>query len=112
MSDENVLELISTVTDLNDLHEYLQEDRLDEALALIIKIIMKPDVKGASLPTLIVQLQAYSAQFQIQATVYTTFKKDRAGTLNNDKKNVYYAMYDALDKLVAALKYSTRVQGL
>jgi hypothetical protein len=48
----------------------------------------------------------------VLAVTYTTIKKDRAGTLNNNKKNIYYAMYDALDKLVAALKYSARVQGL
>lgn len=112
MSDDSVLELVSTVTEFNDLHEYLQDDGLDEALALVVKLVMKPDVVGAALPSLIVKLQAYSARFQILAVTYTTIKKDRAGTVNNNKKNIYYAVYDALDKLVAALKYSTRVQGL
>jgi hypothetical protein len=112
MSEDNTLELISTVTEFNDLHDYLMDEGLDEALALVVKLVMKPDVTGFALPALIVKLQAYSARFQVLAVTYTTIKKDRAGTLNNNKKNIYYAMYDALDKLVAALKYSARVQGL
>jgi hypothetical protein len=112
MSEDNTLELISQVTEFNDLHDYLMDEGLDEALALVVKLVMKPDVTGFALPALIVKLQAYSARFQVLAVTYTTIKKDRAGTLNNNKKNIYYAMYDALDKLVAALKYSARVQGL
>jgi hypothetical protein len=112
MSEDNTLELISTVTEFNDLHEYLMDEGLDEALALVVKLVMKPDVTGFALPALIVKLQAYSARFQVLAVTYSTIKKDRAGTLNNNKKNIYYSMYEALDKLVAALKYSARVQGL
>jgi hypothetical protein len=108
MEKESVLELISEVTEFNDLHDLLQDDVLDEALALVVKLIMKPDVKPATAPLLIVQLQALSAKYQILAMYYTNIEKGRSGTMEYKKKNLYYTMTDTLDKLVAALKYTAK----
>lgn len=106
------LELISQVTELNDIHELMSDEDLDEALANVVKIIMRPDIPPAKAMILIVQLQAMSAKFQMLASYYTSVNPGRSGTVNNKKKNVYYSISDALDKLVSALKYTVRTSGL
>jgi hypothetical protein len=112
MSDSSVLELVSQVTEFNDLHEQLQDENLDEAMAIIVKLMSKPDVPAAKAYLLIVQLQAYAAKFAMLATYYSSIDKGRVGTEQNKKKNVYYTAADSIDKLVAALKYTVRSSGL
>lgn len=107
MSD-STLELISQITEFNDLHEYLQDEQLDKALAIVVKLIMNPDVPSAKAPMLIIELQAISAKLAILASYYTTVARDKTGTLNNNKKNLYYSCKEAIDRLVDALKYSAR----
>jgi hypothetical protein len=113
MSEQfTILELVSQVTEFNDVHELVQDENLDEALAIVIKLIMRPDVPPAKAMLMIVQLQALSAKFQILAMHYTSIDPGKSGTINNKKKNVYYTMSDAIDKLVSALKYTVRTNGL
>jgi hypothetical protein len=105
---DNTLELISKITELNDLSEYMSDKELDTALHLVLKLVMSPNVPSSKAPALIVQLQALAAKFAILATTYATILKDKAGTVNNNKKNVYYTMSSALDRVVDALKYSAK----
>lgn len=107
---ENILEILSEITEFNDLSDFMNDEELDQALAHVIKLIAKPDVPSNVAPRLIVQLQAFSAKFAILATVYTTIQKDKAGTPNNMKKNIYYTLNTAVDRLVDALKYAARNQ--
>lgn len=106
---DNPLILINNVDEFMELHAFMQDEQLDEALHFVLKLMMQPDVPPAKAQALIVKLQAYSAKFAVMATVYSTIKKDRAGTENNNKKNIYYTMADSLDKLVQALKYSFKI---
>jgi hypothetical protein len=103
--DKSTLELVSEITEFNDISEQLQDQRLDEALALVVKLVAKPDIPVAKVPTLLVTLQALSAEMAIKANYYTNFEKGSSGTLPNKKKNVYYTMSSSLDRLVDALKY-------
>ena len=105
---ESTLEFISQVTEFNDLHEFMADPELDEALALIVKIMMKPDSPSVQAVALIGKLQAMSAKFAILATYYTTIAKGPSGSVNNTKKNVYYTMKESIDKIVDALKYLAR----
>lgn len=105
---ESTLEFISQVTEFNDLHEYMNDPELDEALALIVKIMMKPDIPSVQAVALIGKLQAMSAKFAVLATYYTTIAKGPSGSVNNTKKNVYYTMKESIDKIVDALKYLAR----
>lgn len=108
MSD-SPLELISKITEFNDLHEYMKDEQLDKALAMIVKLLMNPDVPSAKAPMLIIELQALSAKFAILASYYTTIAKDKTGTPNNNKKNIYYTANETVNRLVDALKYSARM---
>ena len=111
MSEKNTLELISTITEFNDLHNFMQDEQLDKALAIVVKLLMNPDVPAAKAPLLIIELQAMSTKFAIMASIYSTIAKDKAGTENNNKKNVYYSAKESIDKLVDALKYVVRYNG-
>ena len=105
MMENNIFESISEVSEFNQLSKYMQDPDLDEALALVIKLIVKPDVPAAKAPELIVRLQAMSAKFSMQKRYYMTFEK---GTEASLKKNTYASASDAIDKLVAALKYCVK----
>ena len=96
------IELISKITEFNDMSEYMNDPDLDTALEMIIKLITKPDIPSTKAPVLIVQLQAISAKFAMQARFYTSLSKD------SNRKNIYYTAADTVDKLVDALKYSAR----
>ena len=109
--EKNSLEVISTITEFNDLHEFMQDEQLDRAMSAIINIIAKPDVPAAKAYILIAELQAISAKFGILASYYSTIAKDKAGTVNNNKKNIYYSVKESIDKLVDALKYVVRYNG-
>lgn len=108
MSDENPLAIASEIQEFNDLSEFMGDAHVDRVLELVVKLLMKPDVTPAAAPKLIVELQALSTKFAVQAVIYATIHRDKAGTPNNHKKNVYYSTKEALDKLVDALKYSAR----
>lgn len=104
----NTIDYINQISEFSDIHEFMNDAELDEALALIVKIMQKPDVPPMQAVPLIAKLQAMSAKFAILATYYTTIMKGPTGSQNNMKKNVYYTTKEALDKLVEALKYSAR----
>lgn len=108
MTDETVLELISKITEFNDMSEFMSDRDLDEAMARVIQIIAKPDIPVSYATRLIVELQAMSAKFAMLAAYYATIAKDRAGTVNNNKKNIYYSTKEAIDKLVDSLKYAAK----
>ncbi len=110
-TEKNSLELISDITEFNDLHEFMQDEQLDKALAIVVNLLMNPDVPAAKAPNLIIELQAMSTKFSMLAAVYSTIAKDKAGTANNNKKNVYYSAKESIDKLVDALKYVVRYNG-
>ena len=105
---ESTLDYINQVTEFNDIHEFMQDADLVEAMAIIVKIMMKPDIPSVQAVALIGKLQAMSAKFGMLATYYTTIAKGPSGSINNTKKNVYYTMKDSLDKLVDSLKYLAR----
>ena len=104
MSDEKtVFEYISTVTEINDVSEIMQDQKLDEALDLIIKLTLKPDVPAAVIGRTVVQVRALAALFKLQAKHYMLFEKEE-----RDKKNLYFTVAEELTGLADALKYLAR----
>jgi hypothetical protein len=100
-----MIDIISEITEFNDMKEFMGDPDLDYALDLIIKLITKPDVPSSKAPDLIIKMQALSAKFAMLSRFYTTFEK---GGENAKKKNVYYTAEEAINRLVDALKYSAR----
>ena len=91
------------VNGLTDIADYMQDNELTEALTMIAKLIIKPDIPIHIATVEIVRLQAIAAKLSLKATWLTNVdKSDKA------KKNIYYTAAEAVNDLVSALKYITR----
>jgi hypothetical protein len=100
---ENTVDILNSITQFNDISEYMQDEELTKVLVVVTKLIANPDVPPAKATLLITQLQAYSSKFAMLAAWYSHVKKD-----DRAKKNMYYTAREAVDKLVDALKYNVR----
>jgi hypothetical protein len=97
---ETTIEAINWVQEIAD---YMDDDDLSDALAVVAKLIIKPDIPLQVATIEIVRLQAIASKMQFKATWLTNVEKgDRA------KKNIYYTAAEAINNLVAALKYIIR----
>jgi hypothetical protein len=94
---------IDQINGLSEIAEYMNDEELTEALVVLAKLILKPDIPIQVATVEIIRLQAIAAKMSLKATWMANVDKgDRA------KKNIYYTAADAIDKLVSALKYITR----
>lgn len=98
------LELVNEVAEFSDISEIMNDDQLTDALGIIVKLMMNPDVPPQKAVGLIVQLEAYAAKFKMLASYYTNVKKD-----DRAKKNLYYSANEAVQRLVDSLKYSAKL---
>lgn len=98
------LELVNEVAEFTDISEIMDDDQLTDALGIIVKLMMNPDVPAQRAVNLIVQLEAYAAKFKMLASYYTNVKKD-----DRAKKNLYYSANEAVQRLVDSLKYSAKL---
>ena len=105
---DNSLEIIEIIEEFNDLHEFMQDEQLDKALNLVVRLMMKPNVPSSRAPALIVELQALSTKFAILAAQYATIASGPARSPQAHKKNLYFSIKEALNKLVDALKFSAK----
>ena len=104
---DNPLELVSEITQMNDIHDFMNDEDVDRAMHLVIKLTMeKGKVPPEKAPSIIVELQALATKFAILATYYATIGK--AGSPESHKKNLYFTLKDSLSKLSDALKYAAR----
>jgi hypothetical protein len=98
------LELINEVAEFTEISEIMDDKELTDALGIIVKLMMSPDVPAQKAVGLIVQLEAYAAKFKMLASYYTNVKKDERA-----KKNLYYSANEAVQRLVDSLKYSAKL---
>lgn len=101
--ERSVSELVSDITEFNDMKEILQDKDVDEAMDIVIKLIAKPNVPPGTAAALVVQVQALSAKFALLAKYYMIYKKD--GEEAKNKKNTFMTLTAELEKLANALKY-------
>lgn len=108
LNEKTVLELISEVDEFLEMHKEFNDGDLDIALSKIVRIIMNPDINPAVATTAIIHLQGLSSKFYIQASYMKNVSKPKPGTQEYQKKNMFYAMNEALNQLINALKYAVR----
>ena len=108
MSDDSILELVSKVDEFMELHNIFNDEDLDSALSTVVKLISKPDIPPQAALVLITKLQAIAVKFHIQASYYKNVLKPKINSIEYQKKNMYFTMHEALNDLVAALKYNIR----
>jgi len=98
--EKTTLEMING---LSEISEYMEDEDLTTALTMIAKLIIKPDIPIQVATLEIVRLQAIAAKLSLRATWMANVDK-----ANRAKKNIYYTAAEAVNDLVAALKYITR----
>lgn len=107
---ENKLQLISKITEFNDIHEFMEDEQLDKAMELVVKLIMtEGKIPAEKAVPLIIELQSLSTKFALASAQYATFDAGAARSKNAHKKNVYYSTKEAINKLVDALKFSVKL---
>jgi hypothetical protein len=98
------IELVNEVAEFADISEIMDDKELTDALGIIVKLMLNPDVPAQKAVGLIVQLEAYAAKFAMLASYYTNVKKD-----DRAKKNLYFSARDAVQRLCDSLKYSAKL---
>ena len=98
------IDLVNEVAEFTDISEIMNDEQRTDALGVIVKLMMNPDVPPQKAVGLIVQLEAYAAKFKMLASYYTNVKKD-----DRAKKNLYYSANEAVQRLVDSLKYSAKL---
>lgn len=94
---------IDMVNGLAEIADFMEDEELTTALTFIAKLIIKPDIPLNVATVEIVRLQAIAAKMAFKATWMVNVEKgDRA------KKNIYFTAAEAINELVAALKYIAR----
>jgi hypothetical protein len=98
--NKNTIDMINGLAEIAD---YMEDEELTQALTFISKVILKPDIPLQVATLEVVRLQAIAAKMAFRATWLTNVDKgDRA------KKNIYYTAAEAINGLVAVLKYIIR----
>jgi hypothetical protein len=98
--NKNTIDMINGLAEIAD---FMQDEELTQALTFISKVILRKDVPMQVATLEVVRLQAIAAKMAFRATWLTNVDKgDRA------KKNIYYTAAEAINDLVAALKYVIR----
>lgn len=94
---------LEQVNGLAEVAEFMQDEELTQALTMVAKLILRPDIPTQVATIEIVRLQAIAAKMAFKATWMVNVEKgDRA------KKNIYFTAHEAITDLVSALKYITR----
>lgn len=105
MADENLLDYISNMQDLVDLHDFMNDEDLTEAMGLAVKCIAKPDMPPSVARTALLKMQGFAFKFRMQAATYTYINTGKSGTEQNIKKNVYFAASEQCNQMAQTLKY-------
>lgn len=104
----NALELISEITELNDIHLYFKDKDIDEAMASIIKMIARPNIPPQVAAPLVVKLQALSSKMALQAKYWMLYDVDETKEERSRRKNSLMTLSAELEKLSNAVKYLVR----
>lgn len=94
---------IDMVNGLAEIADFMQDEDLTSALAMVAKLIVKPDIPLNVATVEIVRLQAIAAKMAFRATWMVNVEKG-----NREKKNIYFTAHEAITDLVSALKYIVR----
>lgn len=107
--DNSIAEMISEVTELNEISLYFKDEDIDEAMATIIRLISKPNVPAHVAAPLVVKLQALSSKFSLIAKYYMLPYGEENKEEKSKKKNTLMTLSAELEKLANALKYLVKL---
>ncbi len=99
---------VSKIREFVALHSFLDDEEFTEILNLSLRCLAEPPHSAENARNLLIKFQAAGVKFKMLAIFYTTLKKGRAGTDDNYRKNVYYAMGEQCELMANSLKYVVR----
>jgi hypothetical protein len=88
-----------------DLHEFMDDENFTEALDLVVKCMVKPDMPPAVARRALLLMQTYAFTFRMQAYKYMTIDKGKTGSDQFNKKNIYFSVSEQCHELAQTLKY-------
>ena len=97
---------LSDISELNSISKFLNDPDVDFALEKVINLIVRPDVPAKLVTPLINKLQGISFSFKMKGKCYMLLRKSDPDSAQ--KKNMYMTLSEETEKLVQALKYTTR----
>lgn len=108
MTDDgkNPMRIVSDIAEFAKIQEFMEDENVDRALIKLTKILSNRDIPGIQIAKQIVDCQALSAYFGIQARYYMGIGKAEPDHAN--KKNIYMTLKDSFNELAQALKYIER----
>ena len=107
MTEENPLTYISNIQELMDAAENFEDDDLQHAIDLALKLIVKPEVPNHKAAVLVVKFEAYSFKFKMMAVNLMGFQWDGKPETKN-KKNFYFSLSEQCHNIADALKIQAR----
>lgn len=99
---------LSGVAELIGVNNFLKDSDVLQTLEYVVKLIAKPEIPADKAIPLITKLQALSFQFKMQGKYYMFIGKAKGEDYHNEKKNYFLSLAEETEKLVQALKYTTR----
>lgn len=99
---------VSEIQDFVDLHNVVEDEELQNAIDIALRMIANPNVSHATARKAMLQMQGYAFKFKMQGLVYMQIHKGAAATKENIKKNAYFYASEQCHELAQTLKYLAR----
>lgn len=106
IEEPRLRELITEVAEINNISDFLQDPKLDQALAKIVSLLSNPVIPAETAAYEVVNLTNLSIFFKLKAKNYWLLQSDAPDA--RKKKDLYLTLADCTEKLASALKYIAR----
>lgn len=104
--EKTVLEQVDDLQkELNSISEDFDDEDVEDAIKIIIKIIAKPHIPASTAAPLVAKTQALSSKFGLMAKYYMLYPVDLSKEEKTRKKNALMTLSAELEKVSNALKY-------
>jgi len=103
---EFLLMKVSEIEELQEIHDFLNDDDWVEAMDMVLNCIANPYVPREKVGALIVKLESYGSLFNQKAKKYMYLKDNSDDNKEASKrKNLYMSISEDCHDVAAALKY-------
>lgn len=106
MTDSHNIGTIEQVRNVKQITDRMGDPEVDKALAIIVELLRKPDVKKDEISHAITRLEALSAYFGVEASWYKGWGK--SGVDERYKKDMYYSLRESFQRLADSVKYQAK----
>lgn len=102
-SEDDLPEAIISAYELNKIDQFLADEEIHEALIHVSRIVANPNISAKTASRLVGQLEGIAFNSKLKAKYYMFMGKGDNDA--NEKKNYYFSIAEALQRVVDSLKY-------